>query len=44
MLAAFCINKNVTPEEVLQENLKEFQELTVKEGVSIHWDFSQMDV
>lgn len=44
MLAGFCINKNITPEEVLQDNLKEFQELIVKEGVSIHWDFSQMDV
>lgn len=44
MLAAFCITKNITPKEVYEDNLLEFQELIVKEGIRIHWDFSQMDV
>lgn len=44
MFASYCIDKNIAPEEVLKNNLKEFQELIVGEGVCLHWDFSKMEI
>ena len=41
-LAAYCIDKEVWPIEVLNNKLKDFQEMIQKKGVELHWDFSKM--
>lgn len=42
LLASFSLDNNMTPDEVHTLKLKEFQELLVKEGISLHWDFDRM--
>lgn len=37
LLAAFCIDKGLTPEKVLDSHVQSFQELLVKEGIELHW-------
>jgi hypothetical protein len=42
LLAAYAIDYNLTLKEVRDTKLKEFQELLVDKGISLHWDFDKM--
>lgn len=42
LLAAYAIDNNLTPKEVRETKLKEFQAILVKAGISLHWDFDKM--
>ncbi|MGL4374008.1 MAG: FAD-dependent oxidoreductase, partial [Turicibacter sp.] len=44
LLSAYCIENSVTPLDVYQTNLKDFQKFIQAYGVQIHWDFDQMDL
>lgn len=41
--AAYCIDKSITPAELLERGMDEFLQLLEKEGVQLHWDFSAME-
>lgn len=41
-LAAYCLQENVLPVDVWKHRLSDFQELLVKEGIMLHWDYSRM--
>lgn len=42
LLASYALDYNMTPDEIRNVRLKEFQELLVQEGISLHWDFDRM--
>ena len=42
LLAAYAIDNKVTLEEIHSLKLKEFQELLVNEGISLHWELDKM--
>ncbi len=44
ILAAFCIDRKVTPEEVLESGMEEFQKVLTEAGIQLHWDFEKMDI
>lgn len=44
ILAAFCIDKGVTPNDVLELKLREFQDVLVSTGISLHWNFDEMEL
>lgn len=37
LLAGFCIDRNLSPEQVLYSQVQSFQELLVNEGIQLHW-------
>ncbi len=41
-LAAFCINNNMSPRQVRQEKLRDFQDTLLQNGVMLHWDKAEM--
>lgn len=41
-LAAYCLQEDILPVEVLKHRLSNFQELLLKEGIMLHWDYSRM--
>lgn len=43
-LSAFCIDRAITPEEVLNTKLQEFQHLLIENGIQLHWDFTKMNI
>lgn len=43
-LAAFALDKKCTLDDVLNDKLKEFQDLLVEQGISLHWDYDKMEV
>lgn len=43
LLAAFCLDKKLTPEQVLEGYVPEFQRLLEQEGISLHWDYDKME-
>lgn len=43
-IAAYCLQQQITLNDLLTEKRKEFQEFLVHEGVQLHWDFSKMAV
>lgn len=44
LLAAYCLDKNVTPSIVDTNYVKDFQDFIVENGIQIHWDFSKMNI
>lgn len=38
LLAAYCMDKGMTPEQVLDSEVPNFQKLLVKEGIELHWE------
>lgn len=44
LLAAFALKHKVTPEEVLDKLLSEFQAQLVHQGISLHWDPDRIEV
>lgn len=42
--AAYCIDRQMTPEELLEREMKEFQAFITDRGIEIHWDFSKMNL
>lgn len=44
LLSTFCIDRAMTPKEVLKDSLQEFQKVLMNEGISLHWDFDKMEI
>ena len=44
LLAAYCMDHNITPIEVLETNLEEFQSMLIEHGIQLHWDFEKMNL
>ena len=42
LLAAFCLDRVVTPEQVLENHLEAFQALLTENGIALHWDREKM--
>lgn len=42
-LAAFCMEHHITPNEVLDHHLEEFQTVLEKGGVQLHWNPDEME-
>ncbi|MCI9276926.1 MAG: FAD-dependent oxidoreductase [Lachnospiraceae bacterium] len=40
--AAYCIDRKVTPAQLLEAHIKEFQAFLEERGIQLHWDFSRM--
>lgn len=43
-IAAYCMDKQLTPEELWAKELKPFQSFLAEKGVQLHWDFSRMEL
>lgn len=43
-MAAYCIKHNITLRNLLEQHILDFQQFIEKEGVQLHWDFSNMEV
>jgi len=43
-MAAYCIQNDISLVQLLTEFIGPFQELLMREGVQLHWDFSRMEV
>lgn len=41
-VASYCMDQGITPEELLNTQLKPFQDFIEARGIQLHWDFSQM--
>lgn len=41
--AAYCIDRQITPAELLENGMKEFQEFIQERGIRIHWELSKMN-
>lgn len=44
LLSAYCVENSVTPLEVYQNHLKDFQDFIQSYGVQLHWDFDKMEI
>lgn len=42
-MAAYCLEHNISLEQLLEDHVKDFQSYIMDRGVQIHWDFSKMD-
>ena len=42
-LAAFCLDRQITPIQVLHEQLAQFQALLVQNGIQLHWEPEKME-
>ena len=43
-VAAYCMDKGLTPAELLEKEVKPFQAFLEEKGIQLHWDFSQMEL
>ena len=41
-IAAWCMDHEITPAELLEKQLKPFQNFLTEKGIQLHWDFSTM--
>lgn len=41
-LAAYCIDNNITPQQVLHSHLRQFQQLLEAKGIQLHWNKEEM--
>lgn len=44
LLAAYCVEHNCLPREVLEQHLTDFQQLIMSKGVEIHWPEDRMEL
>jgi len=42
-LAAYCMDHNLLPAELLEREVKPFQAFLEERGIQLHWDFSRME-
>ena len=43
--AAYCMDKKITPAELLEKGrMKTFQQHLQERGIQLHWDFSKMNL
>jgi len=43
-IASYCMDKHMTPAELLEKEVKPFQNFLTEKGIQLHWDFSRMDL
>ncbi|MEG0615016.1 MAG: FAD-dependent oxidoreductase, partial [Oscillospiraceae bacterium] len=44
LFAAYCLDNNLTPAEVLETNVGDFQKILQQNGIQLHWDFEKMNL
>lgn len=44
LLAAYAIDYKVSLEEILEKDMNSFQQLLMKQGIQLHWDYTNMEV
>ena len=43
-IAAYCMDKGLTMNELLEKEITSFQAFLEARGIQLHWDFSRMDL
>lgn len=43
-IAAYCMDKGISMNELLEKDIEAFQAFLTERGIQLHWDFSRMDL